>query len=189
MSEVITVAEQVGQTPHLSPLLHRLHGVGLTQLEDLRRLAVARGCLHYGRPEDAAVDEPRDSRWTSVSDLELAMGMLTAAQRFDPLLVRCAAQLLSSDGIAVDPIVRLAVQERAVPLVRHIARAGVAMDFEGRARWQRLLARLPVGPEVPEGRLPHETRFVSYSGVSRKNGRLDRTGHRNWLRPQKCRQS
>jgi hypothetical protein len=111
------------------------------------------------------------------------MGMLTAAQRFDPVLVRCAAQLLSGDGIPVDAIVRLAEQERAVPVVRHIAQAAVSMDLEHRGKWQQLLATLPAAPAVAEGRLPHRTRFVLESGLSWRNGRLEARGSRVWLRP------
>ncbi len=188
-AEMITVAEQIGQTPHLSPLLRRLRSVGLTQPDDLRRLAVARGCWHYRRPDDDLKKECSSPVWENVSDVELAMGMLTAAQRFDPVLVRCAAQLLSGDRISIETIVRLAVQERAVPVVRHIASAGAALDSETREKWQRLLAMLPAGPEVIEGRLPHRTRFVSEGGLFRRNGHLDRTGHRAWLRPRQYTQS
>jgi len=180
-----TVAEQIGQTPHLSPLLRRLRRSGLTEPHDLRRLAVDRGCWHYRQPDDDFEKQaPRSHELETISDLELAMGMLTAAQRFDPIFVRCAAQLLSGPGIAVDAVARLAVQERVVPVVRHIARAGAAEDVVGREKWQRLLAMLPAAPEVSEGRLPHRTRFVSDSGLTRRDGRLDRTGHRVWLRPQ-----
>jgi hypothetical protein len=177
-----TIAEQIGQTPHLSPLLRRLRRAGLAEPEDLRRLAVARGCRHYRRPDDD-LHPMGDPGRENVSDLELAMGMLTAAQRFDPGLVRCAAQLLSGDGIPVDAIVRLAVQERAGPLVRHIAQAAVSMDLEDRERWQQLLATLPPTPAVAEGRLPHRTRFVVESGLSWRNGRLVAQGTRVWLRP------
>ena len=177
-----TVAEQIGQTPHLSPLLRRLRHCGLAEPEDLRRLAVARGCWHYRRPNDD-LHPPTDPGRKSVSNLELAMGMLTAAQRFDPVLVRCAAQLLSGDGIPVAAIVRLARQERAVPVVCHIAQAAVSMDLENRGKWEQLLASLPAVPAVAEGRLPHRTRFVLESGLSWRNGRLEARGNRVWLRP------
>lgn len=179
-----TVAEQIGQTPHLSPLLRRLRKVGLTEPDDLRRLAVARGCEHYRHPDDDFVNQPSQSAWEKISDLELAMGMLTAAQRFDAVLVRCAAQLLSGEGIDVSGVARLAVQERVVPVVRHIARAGAEADVVGREKWLRLLAMLPASLEVSEGRLPHRTRFVSVGGLSRRNGHLDRTVYCVWLRPQ-----
>ncbi len=90
-----TVAKQLGQAPHLSPLLRRLRKMGLAEPEDLRRLAVARGCTHYRRPDD--INPLVDPGSAQVSNLELAIAMVTAAQSFDPVLVRCAAQLLSGE--------------------------------------------------------------------------------------------
>ena len=177
-----TVAEQLGQTPHLSPLLRKLRAVGLVAPDDLRRLAVARGCGHYQRPDDQ--DRPLDPRTAQVPNLELAIAMVTAAQSFDPVLVRCAAQLLSGDDISVEAIVRLAVQERAVQVILYIAKAGLEMDLIGQDKWRHLLDELPAAPEVSEGRLPHRTRFVSQSGVSRVNGLLQRTSRSVWLRPE-----
>jgi hypothetical protein len=184
-----SVAEQIGQTPHLSPLLRRLRKMGLTDPDDLRRVAVARGCWHYRQSDDDLAKRPLDPNWEKISDLEIAMGMLSAAQRFDAVLVRCAAQLLSGEGVDLDAVVRLAVHERVVPVVRHIARAGVEEDLVGREKWQRLLSKLPAAPEVSEGRLPHHSRFISDSGLSRRDGRLDRTPHRVWLRPRLVPQS
>jgi hypothetical protein len=177
-----TVAEQLGQTPHLSPLLRKLRGVGLVVPDDLRRLAVARGCSHYQQPGD--LEKTPDPRTEQVSNVELAIAMVTAAQSFDPILVRCAAQLLSGSDIKEEAVVRLAVQERAVPVIRHIAKAGAEMDTEDGAKWRRLLALLPAVPEIPEGRLPHRTRFASLSGVIRVNGHLQRTTRSVWLRPE-----
>jgi hypothetical protein len=91
--------------------------------------------------------------------------------------------LFSGNDIPVDSLARLAVLERAVPVIRHIANAGVETDLEDRTKWRRLLDLLPATPEIPEGRLPHRTRFVSQSGVSRVNGRLKRTTCSVWLRP------
>jgi hypothetical protein len=109
---------------------------------------------------------------------------VTAAQSFDPMLVRCAAQLLSGPDISEDALARLAVQERAVQVIRHIAEAGAEMDLEDSGKWRRLLALLPAVPVIPEGRLPHPTRFVSLSGVSRVKGHLQRTICSVWLRPE-----
>ena len=177
-----TVAEQLGQTPHLSPLLRKLRGVGLVVPDDLRGLAVTRGCSHYQQPRD--FEKTPDPRTEQVSNLELAIAMVTAAQSFDPTLVRCAAQLLSGGDIKVEAIARLAVQERAVPVLRHISKAGAEMDSEDGEKWRRLLALLPATADIPEGRLPHRTRFVSLAGVSRVNGRLQQTLRSVWLRPE-----
>lgn len=175
-----TVAEQLGQTPHLSPLLRRLRRLGLKDPYDLLRLAVARGCTHYRCSDDS--DPPIDPGYAQVSNLDLAIAMVTAAQSFDPVLVRCAAQLLSGNNIPVEAIVRLAIQERAVRVIRYIAKAGKELDPEDGDKWRRLLVLLPAAPEIPEGRLPHRTRFVSQSGITRIGNHLDRTPRSIWLR-------
>lgn len=178
-----SLAEHLGQTPHRSPLLRRLRQKGLVAPDDLRRLAVARGCGHYRRSGDEVNAAPSQNGWVTVTNLELAMGMLSAAQDFDPTLIRCAAQLLSAPEIPVEGIAQLAKQERAVPVVRHIAQAGVELDPVGRDKWRWLLGMLPSGATVPAGRLPHRSRFISATGVVWRDGRLDRSGRIDWLRP------
>lgn len=177
-----TVAEQIGQTPHLSPLLRRLRRAGLTNADDMRRLAVARGCAHYRHPDDDLHGSPTVDR-AVVSDVELAFGMLTAAQQFNLLHVRCAAQLLSTEHLSEDAVIRLATLERALPVLQHIARAGVELDTKARDRWERILSKLPPARPVAEGRLPHRSRFVAETGLTWQNRKLDRSGRRVWLRP------
>jgi hypothetical protein len=92
--------------------------------------------------------------------------------------------LLSGSDITEEAVARLAVQERAVPVIRHIAEAGAEMDSEGGTKWRRLLGLLPATADIPEGRLPHRTRFASQSGISRINGQLQRSGRSVWLRPE-----
>jgi hypothetical protein len=183
---VKTIAVQLGQTPHLSPLLRRLRRQGFSDPDQLRRLAVVRGCAHYRNIDDSSY--PPDPGQEVVSDAELAVAMVSGAQEFDPLLIRCAAQLLSGDFVKAEAITRLAVQERAVQVIRHIAKAGEAMDIENACKWRHLLTLLPAGPEVPEGKLPHGTRFVSQIGLQRIDGRLERVSRSIWLRPtaRKC---
>ena len=168
-----TIAEQLGQTPHPSPLLRRLRKQGLSNPEQLRRLAVVRGCAHYRNVDDRS--DPTDPGQEVVSDGELAVAMVSGVQEFDPLLIRCAAQLLSGDSVPVELLARLAIQERAVPVVRHIAQAATELDAGHAARWQRLLALLPSDRTAPpEGRLPHRSRFALQTGVRRIEGRLER---------------
>lgn len=179
-----TVAEQLGQTPHLSPLLRKLRKLGLTGPGELQRLAVARGCAHYRSADEGSF--PADPGPAVVSDLELAVAMVSGAQEFDPTLVRCAAQLLSGETISVEALARLAVQERAVLVIRHIAQAALELDLERTAKWQRLLSLLPSAHPLPlDGRLPHRTRFVVQTGIRRINGRLERSISSVWLRPQR----
>lgn len=179
-----SIAEQIGETPHLSPLLRRLRQLGFANPDDLRRLAVKRGRQHYRRPDDdlAAVVDPGLG---ILSNVELAVALVSGAQQFDPVIIRCAAQILSGDGIALDRLVHLARQERAVPALRHIARAGVEADEIGRDTWQQVLDKLPTAQEIPDGRLPHRTRFVSETGLAMRDRKLDRSGHKIWLRPGK----
>lgn len=180
-----TVAEQLGQTPHLSPLLRRLRRQGLSDPDQLRRLAVVRGCAHYRNIDDSSY--PPDPGQEVVSDAELAVAMVSGAQEFDPLLIRCAAQLLSGDAVPVELLARLAIQERAVAVVRHIAQAATELDAENAARWQRLLALLPSARTAPaEGRLPHRSRFAVQTGVRRSEGLLERGIFSVWLRPQRA---
>jgi hypothetical protein len=143
---------------------------------------VVRGCAHYRDIEDSSC--PTDSGQEVVSDAELAVAMVSGAQEFDPLLIRCAAQLLSGAAVPVELLARLAIQERAVPAVRHIAQAAMELDAEHAARWQRLLALLPSERTAPpEGRLPHRSRFALQTGVRRIEGRLARGIFSVWLRP------
>jgi hypothetical protein len=177
-----TVAEQLGQTPHVSPLLRRLRKLGLSDPQYFRCLAVARGCDHYRSADD--VSYPADPGPAVISDLELVVAMVSGAQEFDPTLVRCAAQLLSGDTVPVDALARLSIQERAVPVIRHIAQAALELDVDRKARWQQLLSLLPPArPLTPEGRLPHRTRFAVQTGIRRINGRLERSISSVWLRP------
>ena len=180
-----TVAEQLGQTPHLSPLLRRLRMLGLANAQDLRRLAVARGCDHYRSADDVAY--PADPGLALISNVELAVAMVSGAQDFGPVLVRCAAQLLSGDTIPMEALARLAIQERAVPVIRHIARAALEMDVERTPRWQKLLSPLPnTGQQLPDGRLPHPSRFAIQTGIRRVNGRLENKVSRLGCDPSDC---
>ncbi len=155
--------------------------LGLTNPQQLRRLAVARGCSHYRNADDFY---PPDPGSTVLSDVELAVAMISGAQEFDPILVRCAAQLLSGDNVKQEKLARLAIQERAVPVVRHIAQAALELDVGQTARWQRLLSLLPPVRSLPTaGRLPHRSRFAVQTGIRRVNGRLEREISSVWLRP------
>jgi hypothetical protein len=182
---VKTVAEQIGQTPHLSPLLRRLRRLGFTQPDDLRRLAVFRGCQHYRRPGDDN-DPPRDPGTHVVSNEELVIALVSGAQQFDPIFIRCAAQLASGEATSMVRLAQLAREERATPVLRHIARAGLKTASPGQQGWNDLLARLPVTAEIQDGRLPHPSRFVSETGLIRRGKVLDRSGDRVWLRPDKA---
>lgn len=175
-----TNAEILGGTPHVSPVLRKARRCGLRTPRDLLCVAVRRGCRHYA-PVDfdpqAAFDPGKDR----LSDLEVAIAMLSGAQRYEPQLVRCAAQLLGAPGLRPESVARMAAMERCVAIVRHIAEAGQRHDREGGAFWTEVLGRLPPSPPVRAGVLPHPSRFVVQTGfVGRQRVEAAETV---WLRP------
>lgn len=154
---------------------------GLAEPQALRQLAVARGCTHYQNVDDTS--GPLNPGAERLSNLELAIAMVSGAQEFEPTLIRCAAQLLSGEDIDVEKLARMAVQERAAPVIRHIARAAAEMDTGRETRWRKLLSLLPKVPKASEGCLSHRSRFVTQTGLLRINGRLQRTAVSRWLSP------
>ena len=175
-----TMAESLGNTTHLSPLLRKTRRLGLEDPAALLRLAVRRGCRHYtpGDYDEASVFDPGNDR---LSDAELAIALISGAQTYDPQLVRCAAQLLGGPDLRPRTVARLATMERCVATLRHIAEAGLRYDQEYQDFWREILTALPISrAAVPRGVLPHPTRFVSQSGAvrgQRAGGRIV------WLRP------
>jgi hypothetical protein len=157
------IAEMLGCTPHLSPLLRKARKLGLATQDDLLRLAVLRGCKHYdlGVLHDFPVQDPGSHLF---SDEELAIVLISAGGCGGPQHIRCASQLLSSTGIRPMVVVRLAIMERCVAIVRHIAEAGVQHDVTGRPFWLALLGNLPQCQSVAAGRLPHYSRFMIEPG-------------------------
>lgn len=169
-----TLAQTLGMTPHLSPLLRRL---GLATPDSLLRLAVFRGCAHHAPPgfDPAGVFEPGPAVLT---DEELAMAMLSAAQAYDPRLIRCAVQLLSGPGIDAGRVLRLARQERCLSVLRHAARAAQGVDTDN-PLWARVLATEARDVEPAAGRLPHASRFMHQAGRDRRGAPLPP----RWLKP------
>jgi len=172
--EADTLAARLGTTAHLSPLLHKARRLGLGPRE-LEMLAVQRGCTHY-----ATGEEPEEPLATTeaLPDEELAIALLSTALRYDPHSIRCGAAMLGAEGNRPRRLARLAVMERAVVPVRHVAEAGRRFEPES-SFWQELLAHLPPTPPPRAGVLPHPTRFVSMTGFTRRGPGLVV----QWLRP------
>lgn len=175
-----TLAEHLGSTPHLSPLLHKARRLGLSAPEDLLWLAVHRGCTHYTPPDYDAdrVCEPGRAR---LSDLELAIALCSAAQQYDPVLVRCAAQLLGVKSISAAALVRLARMERCEAVIRHIALAAEQVDAGREAFWREVLQQLPGRAALRPGVLPHSSRFMVQTGIT--GPKRATAPRRVWLRP------
>lgn len=158
-----TVAEKLGVTPHLSPLLRKARRLGLATPDALLRLAVQRGCRHYAPPDfDLLVEAPGPAQF---SDLELAIALCSAAQCYEPVYVRCAAQLLGGPNTTSVALAQLARMERCEAVVAHIATAAILFDRGHESFWENVLALLPGVTPVKPGVLPHSSRFVLHSGV------------------------
>ncbi len=171
-------AHTIGGTAHLSPLLRKATALGLADADDLLRLAVARGCHHY-MPSDYAPTGAKDIGKQRFSDEELGVAMLSAAQRTDPRLMRCAAQLLSGPNIDARTLTKLARMERCTPLLAYIARHARDFDTERRAFWLAILDRLPQTPLHSSEFWPHPSRFMLQAGYKRGGGAPAAI----WLRP------
>jgi len=175
-----TLAEHLGSTPHLSPLLHKLRRLGLSAPDGLLRLAVRRGCTHYAPPDYDTVPTHEPGR-ERLSDLELAIALCSAAQQYNPVLVRCAAQLLGADGISAAALVRLARMERCESVIRHIAQAGAKADVGRELFWHEVLSQLPARDTPRAGVLPHSSRFMVQAGLT--GPKRAGAARQIWLRP------
>ena len=171
-------AHTLGGTPHLSPLLRKAGTLGMADAGDLLHLAVARGCHHYMPPDYPAAGVP-DPGKHHFSDEELGIAMISAAQRTEPRLIRCAAQLLSGPNVDAVKLARLARMERCTPLLAYIARHGLAFDTARRDFWAALLERMPAMPPRTSEFWPHSSRFMLQAGYQRGGGVPPAV----WLRP------
>jgi hypothetical protein len=158
-----TLATKLGTTTHLSPLLQKARRLGL-DAEKLQILAAQRGCRHYSNgsePEEPLVSERQ------FSNEELAIALLSTALPYDPHSIRCGAAMLGAKGNNPPRLARMAVMERCVIPVRHVAAAGQRFEPENKF-WPELLAALPGASAAPSGVLPHPTRFVAMTGFTRR---------------------
>ena len=86
--------------------------------------------------------------------------------------------MLGAAGNDPEILTRLAVQEQAVVPARYIAAAGLRFEPEN-PFWRELLAKLPKTPPPRDGIMPHPTRFVSMTGITRAGVGLVTV----WVRP------
>jgi hypothetical protein len=90
-----------------------------------------------------------------------------------------AAQLLGAPGMSAAKVARLARMERCVPIIHYIAEAGARENPDDPSFWLSLLEQLPACPPIPEGRMPHPSRFMSQPGWSPPSRPVRRA---SWLR-------
>ena len=170
-----TLAQHLGETETFSPLWHRVRTLGLNQSRNLLALAAQRGARHYAGLASPSIAQSTDS--AAFSDEELIVLLLHGRIRFEPFLIRAAAEL--TRNCAVDParLAHAAKRERCQRVLAYIAQAGSVHDAPGAAWWNSLLAALGPQRPVPPGLLPHWSRFVALQGIDRE-GR-DRGGR--WI--------
>jgi hypothetical protein len=171
---VPTLGQMLGDAPHVSGLairLAKLSGAGNRLPEWLLKVAVERGARHYQREFDPSL--PPDN--STISDEEIGIALCLEQHPYSLDQLRAAAQLLSS--VRVDPsyLSRLAIQERCEPVLLHIA--AVASKYAPQQEpWASLLKQIPMRPVPRKDALPHWTRLVSHSGITR-----DGSPRTDWL--------
>jgi hypothetical protein len=113
------------------------------------------------------------------SNEELAVALVSGSLEGDARHVRVAAQLLGAPGLSAAKVARLARMERCVPIIHYIAEAGARENPDNSSFWSSLLEQLPASPPIPEGRMPHPSRFMSQPGWSPPSRPVRRA---SWLR-------
>lgn len=171
----MTLAEKLGTTSHLSPLLMKARRLGLASAEALESLAVARGCWHYRHPEMATIQSVTEAQF---GNEELSMALLSPCLPYSPHTIRVGAAMLGATGNDPESLAWLATTERCGLQVRYIAQAATGFEPEN-PFWPDLLRQLPEVPEPKDGVMPHPTRFVSMTGITRAGAQRQTI----WIRP------
>src|SRR5258705_233118 len=169
-----TLATKLGPTTPLSALLRKARRLGL-DAEHLERLAIQRGCDYYhsGGPLPAPPVQVEQ-----FSNEELAIALLNPALRYHPQTLRLGAAILGAEENDPEKIARLAKYERCERVVRYVAEAGRRFEPNNKF-WQRLLSLLPVTPAPKSSVVPHPTRFVAMTGITRRGVETVT----EWIRP------
>jgi len=170
------LAERLGQTCHLSPLLRKLEAAaqGEELSSCLMEAAVRRGAKHYQNTYDPPTRYP--AQFDRLANEELGIALCLAELPYDPLNIRVASDVLSAPGNELGKIILLARQERCELIVRHIAECGHRVEPDNPA-WGRILSELEARDFRNTDFLPGWTRFVSMTGFTRTGGK-----HVEWLR-------
>ena len=174
MSDTPTLGAKLGTTTHLSPLLRKARKLGV-EGEKLQQLAIERGCDYYaGTKQFPPLKVPTHL----FSNSELAIALLNPALPYNPQTLRLGAAMLSAKGSSSEEIAWLAKLERCEGIVRYVAEAGRKYEPQN-PFWLALLRLLPKTPPPKTGVVPHPTRFVAMTGLTRRG--VERLVE--WIRP------
>jgi len=167
-----TLARALGDTPHVSGLairVARLSNAGARLPEWLLKAAIERGAKHYQRAFDPTL--PPDN--PAISDEEVGIVLCLEQNRYELDNLRAAAQLLSSTRINAARLCHLAIQERCEPVLLHVAEIAKKCAPQ-QEPWAFLRKHLPPRRVPRTDALPHWTRLVSHTGVTREGSpRID----------------
>lgn len=181
-----TLAYRLGTTTHVSPLLMKARRLGLRVPEDLCALAVQRGCRYYAGGGDLTTVVHETAPPPTMADIgtedfsneELAMALLSIVLPYSQHRLRVGAAMLGAPGNSALKLARAAIHERCELVVRYIAVCGRRVEPEN-LFWQELLRRLPELPTPTVDTMPHISRFVAMTGVTRRG----RETVMQWIRP------
>lgn len=138
------LADRLGTTVHLSPLLQKARSLGVRGPRDLENIALAKGLRYYGRPDPGTTAIPA-CQTEAFSMEELAIALMSPAAPYSLNRLRMAGALLGAPGISAAKILRLARQERCEAIVRHIAQQAIQVE-PGNPFWPTLMGGLPESP-------------------------------------------
>lgn len=183
--ESLTLAGRLGTTAHVSPLLMKARRLGLGAPGDLERLAVLRGLRYYDSHGDSQQGSTAPSGCAEcgmedgLTNEELAIALLSPAAPYSQQRLRMGAAMLAAEGNRPESLAGLAQRERCGTVVRHIAECGREVE-PANSFWECLLQSLPANAAAPRAdALPHPTRFVAMTGLTRNGvGNL-----KQWIRP------
>jgi len=141
----------------------------------LEMLAIQRGCDYYhdGGPIPRVSLSEKD-----LSNEELAIALLNPSLRYHPQTLRLGAAMLGTEGNDPVEIARVAKLERAERVVRYVAAAGLKYEHDN-PFWARLLKLLPLSDPPDPSVVPHPTRFIAMTGITRRG--LETVTQ--WIRP------
>jgi hypothetical protein len=175
-----TLARRLGTTTHLSPLLMKARRLGLREPEDLERLAIQRGCEYYNTKPASFIllEEPlvRASR-SEFSNAELAIALLSPSTAGSLLRQRMGACMLSASDIDVAEVAKLSIEEDCGGIVRYIATCAQDVEPEN-SFWRELQSALSACLYC-EAEMPHPTRFIEMTGITRGKIGIQK----RWVRP------